>query len=121
MTDFNGGTMYLAVTMNRMQARWSSIGFFPLAQPARQSAPAQAAPSPTEPGPDPAGAALSRELARLMRENHRLLDENAALRASAEIWIRMYEAQVERANNAAGTCVARDQSNTDTRCDGHGE
>jgi hypothetical protein len=121
MTEFNGGTMYLAAAMNRMQARWSAIGFSSLAEPARRSAPAQAAPPATEAEPDPSGAALSRELARLMRENHRLLDENASLRASAEIWIRMYEAQVERANNAAGTCVARDQSNTDTRGDRDGE
>lgn len=37
---------------------------------------------------------------RLAVENARLAEENAALREAADLWIRLYEAQLERANKA---------------------
>lgn len=37
---------------------------------------------------------------RLAAENERLIEENAALREAAAIWIRLYEKQLERANEA---------------------
>lgn len=45
---------------------------------------------------------LTRENARLAEENHRLLQQYADLAASTDIWIRLYEAALERANGAAG-------------------
>jgi len=45
---------------------------------------------------------LAGENARLRREIDRLQQENDDLRASAEIWIRMYERQLTRANFATG-------------------
>jgi hypothetical protein len=39
---------------------------------------------------------LARENMRLAAENSRLRDENADLAASAEIWIRLYEAALAR-------------------------
>ena len=47
-------------------------------------------------------AAADGEIESLVLENQRLQDENEALRASAELWIRMYEAQLERAQRLAG-------------------
>jgi hypothetical protein len=44
---------------------------------------------------------LSAKNGRLTTEVERLREENQALRASAEIWIRMYENQLSRANRAA--------------------
>jgi hypothetical protein len=44
---------------------------------------------------------LQAENARLSSEVERLRDENKALRESAEIWIRMYENQLSRANRAS--------------------
>lgn len=41
---------------------------------------------------------LARENIRLLEENDRLRQENADLAASAEIWIRLYEAALARAN-----------------------
>ena len=38
---------------------------------------------------------------RLAAENERLMEENAALREAAAIWIRLYEKQLARANAAA--------------------
>jgi hypothetical protein len=43
---------------------------------------------------------LAEENIRLAREVARLSQENEALRESAEIWIRMYENQLARANDA---------------------
>ena len=40
---------------------------------------------------------LARENMRLLEENERLRSENADLAASAEIWIRLYEAALARA------------------------
>jgi 23S rRNA G2069 N7-methylase RlmK/C1962 C5-methylase RlmI len=40
---------------------------------------------------------LARENMRLLEENERLRHENADLAASAEIWIRLYEAALARA------------------------
>lgn len=40
------------------------------------------------------------ENAQLGTENERLRQENEALRKSAEIWIRLYESQLVRANRA---------------------
>jgi hypothetical protein len=40
---------------------------------------------------------------RLAEENARLLEENYALREAAAMWIRLYERQLERANQAAST------------------
>jgi uncharacterized membrane-anchored protein len=37
---------------------------------------------------------------RLAAENNRLAEENLALREAAAIWIRLYEKQLERANDA---------------------
>jgi hypothetical protein len=44
---------------------------------------------------------LLEENARLAVENARLAEENSALREAADLWIRLYEAQLERANKAA--------------------
>jgi hypothetical protein len=38
---------------------------------------------------------------RLNDENERLLEENRALREAAAMWIRLYERQLARANEAA--------------------
>ena len=43
---------------------------------------------------------LLEENVRLAVENARLAEENSALREAADLWIRLYEAQLERANNA---------------------
>jgi hypothetical protein len=37
---------------------------------------------------------------RLAAENARLVDENYTLREAAAMWIRLYERQLERANEA---------------------
>jgi hypothetical protein len=50
----------------------------------------------------PESERLVAENARLYREIERLKEENGDLRASAEIWIRMYENQLTRANLATG-------------------
>ena len=41
---------------------------------------------------------LARENIRLLEENERLRQENADLAGSAEMWIRLYEAALARAN-----------------------
>ena len=41
---------------------------------------------------------LTRENARLAEENHRLVQQYQDLAASTEIWIRLYEAALDRAN-----------------------
>jgi hypothetical protein len=41
---------------------------------------------------------LARENMRLLQENERLRQENADLAGSAEMWIRLYEAALARAN-----------------------
>lgn len=41
---------------------------------------------------------LARENLRLLEENERLRQENADLAGSAEMWIRLYEAALARAN-----------------------
>jgi hypothetical protein len=43
---------------------------------------------------------LCEEGRRLSNEVERLTDENEALRQSIDIWIRLYERQLERANRA---------------------
>ena len=43
---------------------------------------------------------LTRENARLAEENHRLYQQYQDLAASTEIWIRLYESALERANGA---------------------
>lgn len=45
-------------------------------------------------------ARLAVENARLAQENARLAEENSALREAADLWIRLYEKQLERANDA---------------------
>ena len=45
---------------------------------------------------------LREESGRLTIEVVRLKEENEALRKSAEIWIRMYERQLARANRTVG-------------------
>lgn len=49
---------------------------------------------------------LSRENARLAEENHRLRAQNADLEASAEIWIKLYEAALARANRTPNVELA---------------
>ena len=49
---------------------------------------------------------LARENARLAEENHRLRAQNADLEASAEIWIKLYEAALARANRTANLELA---------------
>jgi hypothetical protein len=44
---------------------------------------------------------LMRENARLAEENHRLNQQYQDLSASTEIWIRLYEAALERSQGAA--------------------
>jgi hypothetical protein len=44
---------------------------------------------------------LTRENARLAEENHRLRQQYQDLAASTEIWIRLYESALERANGTA--------------------
>jgi hypothetical protein len=44
---------------------------------------------------------LTRENARLAQENHRLVQQYRDLAASTEIWIRLYEAALARANGVA--------------------
>ncbi len=44
---------------------------------------------------------LTRENARLAEENHRLRQQYQDLAASTEIWIRLYEAALHRANGTA--------------------
>jgi hypothetical protein len=58
---------------------------------------------------DPAVAVSSRDMMVLLQEIQRLQDENEALRGSAEIWIRMYEGQVQRARTAADACTCHGQ------------
>ena len=48
------------------------------------------------------GDRYSAEHARLRREIERLRQENDDLRKSADIWIRLYERQLERAKHLAG-------------------
>ncbi len=43
---------------------------------------------------------LTRENARLAEENHRLHQQYQDLLASTDIWIRLYEAALDRANGA---------------------
>jgi hypothetical protein len=50
---------------------------------------------------------LDTENALLMEEIHRLRDENQDLRESANIWIRLYERQLGRANEALKTGTDR--------------
>jgi hypothetical protein len=45
---------------------------------------------------------LARENMRLAEENSRLRDQNADLTASAEMWIRLYEAALARTKQPAG-------------------
>jgi hypothetical protein len=45
---------------------------------------------------------LTRENARLAEENHRLHQQYQDLSASTDIWIRLYEAALERANGGPG-------------------
>lgn len=42
---------------------------------------------------------LTRENARLAEENHRLFQQYQDLAASTEIWIRLYESALQRANS----------------------
>jgi hypothetical protein len=46
-------------------------------------------------------AQLARENRRLMEANEELCQSNADLTASADMWIRLYEAALLRANQAA--------------------
>jgi hypothetical protein len=45
---------------------------------------------------------LTRENARLAEENHRLHQQYQDLAASTDIWIRLYEAALDRANGTEG-------------------
>ena len=45
---------------------------------------------------------LERENTRLAEENRRLRDLNADLEASAELWIRLYEAALARCRETSG-------------------
>jgi ATP-dependent protease HslVU (ClpYQ) ATPase subunit len=47
---------------------------------------------------------LARENVRLTDENERLQQQYDALAASAEVWIRLYEAALDRANEATVQC-----------------
>jgi hypothetical protein len=49
-------------------------------------------------------ARLARENVRLTEENARLQQQYEALSASAEVWIRLYEAALDRANACAAQC-----------------
>jgi hypothetical protein len=49
---------------------------------------------------------LTRENARLAEEYHRLLQQFQDLSASTDLWIRLYEAALERANGVAAEAVA---------------
>ena len=49
---------------------------------------------------------LTRENARLAEEYHRLLQQFQDLSASTDIWIRLYEAALERANGVSPEAVA---------------
>jgi hypothetical protein len=49
---------------------------------------------------------LTRENARLAEENHRLRQQYQDLAASTDIWIRLYEAALHRANGTAAMPVA---------------
>ena len=48
---------------------------------------------------------LTRENARLAEEYHRLRQQYQDLAASTDIWIRLYEAALDRANGAQGVPV----------------
>lgn len=50
--------------------------------------------------------ALTRENARLAEEYHRLLQQFQDLSASTDIWIRLYEAALERASGVAPEAVS---------------
>ena len=55
---------------------------------------------------------LTRENARLAEENHRLHQQYRDLAASTDIWIRLYEAALDRANgNQAMPAAATDTVN----------
>ena len=47
---------------------------------------------------------------RLAAENARLSEENHALREAATLWIRLYEKQLERANQATSANALTEQS-----------
>lgn len=47
---------------------------------------------------------------RLAAENARLSEENHALREAATLWIRLYEKQLERANQAASANALTERS-----------
>jgi hypothetical protein len=54
---------------------------------------------------------LTRENARLAEENHRLLQQFQDLAASTIIWIRLYEAALERANGVVPGLTSQQPSN----------
>lgn len=55
---------------------------------------------------------LTRENARLADENHRLHQQYQDLLKSTDIWIRLYEAALDRANGTDGVpCLAAQPSN----------
>jgi len=49
---------------------------------------------------------LTRENARLAEENHRLHQQYQDLAASTDMWIRLYEAALERANGVGAALAA---------------
>jgi hypothetical protein len=55
---------------------------------------------------------LARENIRLLEENERLRRENHDLAASAEIWIRLYEAALARASQAGPVIIDIKPSST---------
>ena len=55
---------------------------------------------------------LARENMRLLEENERLRQENADLAGSAEMWIRLYEAALARANQPSPLFTGFDVSGT---------
>ena len=55
---------------------------------------------------------LARENMRLLEENERLRQENADLAGSAEMWIRLYEAALARANQPSPMFKGFDISGT---------
>ena len=55
---------------------------------------------------------LARENMRLLEENERLRQENTDLAGSAEMWIRLYEAALARANQPSPLFSGFDVSGT---------
>jgi hypothetical protein len=59
----------------------------------------------TTPGRERINLELLEDNHRLKAENARLSEENDALRVAAAMWIRLYEKQLERANQATSATL----------------